>query len=125
MMFEYYYITDDNNNSNCVVRSLCKVLNRTYENVYSELNKLANKYKLSFNDIKVFETYMKNNNIIKTNIKPDLPVKDIIFLDGTYIVFCYDKNDYYHMFPIINNVIYDKNDKCLNLYTISVYQKIM
>ena len=31
--------------------------------------------------------------------------------------------DYYHMISIIDNVIYDKNFDCMNLYVISIYKK--
>ena len=67
---------------------------------------------------------MKYNNIIKINCEEDVKVKDLKIDNGSYIVFCYDKQDFYHMIPIINNVIYDKNSDCMDLYVISVYRKI-
>ena len=124
MKFEEFYISDKNGKSNCVIRSLCKILNKEYDEVYSELCEISNKLNCSsFNDIEVFEMYMKNNNIFKINYEKDGLVKNLKLDNGLYIVFCYDKKDYYHMIPIINNVIYDKDDNCMNLYIISIYMK--
>ena len=124
MVFEKFYIADKNGKSNCVVRSLCKVLNREYDDVYNDLMKIAQKLKShSFNDVEVFEKYMKDNNISKIEFKKDLKIKDIRLDKKTYVILCYDKEGYYHMIPIINNVIYDKNDDCMNLYVLAVYEK--
>ncbi len=124
MKYEYYY-KSLNNKSNCVVRSLCKILNREYNDVYNDLCSYANKMnKESFTDISVFEKYMDDNNIKKIDFESDVLIKDAAFDNGSYIVFCYDKNDYYHMVCIIDNTLYDKEKDSLNLYIISVYKKI-
>ena len=34
-----------------------------------------------------------------------------------------DKKEYYHMVPIINNTLYDKDNESLNLYIISIYKQ--
>ena len=124
MTFKEFYISDKNGKSNCVIRSLCKIINREYNDVYDGLCKVAENLNfLSFTDIPVFEKYMGDNNIIKINYDGDVKVKDLEIDNGSYVVFCYDKKDYYHMIPIINNVIYDKNAECMDLYTISIYKK--
>ena len=42
--------------SNCVIRSLCKILNKEYNDIYNDLCKIAEDLKCdSFNDIPVFE----------------------------------------------------------------------
>jgi hypothetical protein len=124
MKLEEYFITGKNGKSNCVIRSLCKLLNKEYEIVFNELCKTAEELNCqSFNDIPVFEKYMEDNNIFKITSKEDIKVKDLELDDGSYIVFCYDKKDFYHMIPIINKVIYDKNDECMDLFTISIYKK--
>ncbi|HOZ88848.1 MAG TPA: hypothetical protein PK737_01250, partial [Bacilli bacterium] len=79
----------------------------------------------SFNDIIVFESYMKNNNIFKIYYQKDTKLEEIKFDDGYYIIFCWDKNEYYHMIPVINNTVYDKNQNYLNLYLLSLYKKII
>lgn len=67
---------------------------------------------------------MEDNNIIKTSYSEDIKVKDLKLDNSDYIVFCYDKKDFYHMVPIIDKVIYDKNTDCMDLYVITIYKKI-
>lgn len=124
MTFKEFYIVDKDVKSNCVVRSLCKILNKEYDDVYNNLCKIAEELNYSsFNDIEVFEKYMEDNNIININRDEDIKVKDLKIDNGSYIVFCWNKKDYYHMIPIIDNVIYDKNSDCMDLHVISVYKK--
>ena len=124
MTFKEFYISDNDGKSNCVIRSLCKILNKEYNNVYNDLCKIAEDLKCdSFNDIPVFEKYMEDNNIFNIDYDKDIMIKDLNLNDNSYVVFCWNKKDYYHMLPIIDNVIYDKNSDCLNLYVISVYRK--
>ncbi len=123
MTFKEFYISDKNGKSNCVIRSLCKVLNKEYDDVYNDLCEVAKQLNCSFNDIEVFEKYMEDNNIFKIDYKKGIKVNDLKIDKGSYIVFCYDKIDFYHMIPIINNIIYDKNNDCMNLYVISIYKK--
>ena len=126
MTFKEFYITDKNGKSNCVIRSLCKILNKEYNDVYNDLCKIAEDLKcVSFNDIPVFEKYMEDNNIFKINHDEDIKVKDLKIDNGSYIVFCYDKKEFYHMLSIIDNDIYDKNSDFMDLYVISVYKKII
>ena len=126
MTFKEFYISDNDGKSNCVIRSLCKILNKEYEDVYNGLCEVSKELKrFSFNGIPVFEKYMEDNNIFKIISEKDIKVKDLKMDKDSYIVFCYDKKDYYHMVPIIDNVIYDKNFDCMNLYVISIYRKII
>ena len=126
MTFKEFYITDKNGKSNCVIRSLCKILNKEYGDVYNSLCKVAKELNCSsFNDIPVFEKYLEDNNIFKVNCDGNIKVKDLKIDNFSYIVFCYDKKNFYHMIPIINNVIYDKNSDCMDLYVISIYKKII
>lgn len=126
MTFKEFYISDKNGKSNCVIRSLCKILNKEYNDIYNDLCKIAEDLKCdSFNDIPVFEKYMEDNNIFKINHDEDIKVKDLKIDNGSYIVFCYDKKEFYHMISIIDNDIYDKNSDFMDLYVISVYKKII
>ena len=105
---------------------MCKVLNKEYSIIFNDLCDLAKELNCSsFNDIEVFEKYIEDNNIIKINRDEDIKVKDLKIDNGSYIVFCYDKKEFYHMISIIDNVIYDKNSDCMDLYVISVYRKII
>ena len=125
MNYEKFYIADENGKSNCVVRSLCKILNKKYNEIYIDLCNVAKKLNVtSFNDIEVFENYMSENKIEKIKYGRNIKVKDLDLDDNSYIVFCWDKKDFYHMICIINNILYDKNNESLELYTISLYKKI-
>ena len=123
MKFKEYYICNSDGKSNCVIRSLCKMYNDEYDNVYNELCSIANELNCkSFNDIEVFEAYLKRRNTNIIEYGKDSKIKDLNLDDGKYIVFCWDKNDFYHMVTITDNVLYDKDDSSLELYTISVYK---
>ena len=124
MEFKKFYIEDSNGKSNCVIRSLCKILNKEYDEVLNGLIDVQNEINAeNFNDIPVFEKYMENNNIHKMSENIGIKIKELKLDDGSYIVFCYDKEERYHMIAIIDNVIYDKKDDCLDLYAISIYKK--
>ncbi len=124
MKFREFYICNNDGKSNCVVRSLCRILNRDYDTVYNELCDVAKELNCnSFNDVEVFETYMKRNNILSINYGKDIRIKDLDLEKGEYIVFCWDKKDFYHMVSIIDNILYDKDDMSLDLYVINVYKK--
>lgn len=122
MSFEEYYITDSNGNSNCVIRSFCKIYNEDYNEIKNELLTISKELNKDFNDIETFEELMRRHNTIKTNYGKDLLIKDLTLDNEKYIVFCYDKKDFYHMIPIINKTIYDYNSDSLNLYVISIYK---
>ena len=49
--------------------------------------------------------------------------KELSLDNGSYIVFCYDKHEFYHMVTIIDNTLYDKEDSSLELYVIRLYKK--
>lgn len=124
MRFEEYYITDKEGNSNCLIRSLCRIYNKEYEEVFNELCSLAKELKCeNFNDIEVFEAYMKKHNTFKIDYGKDKKIKELDLNNGNYIVFCYDKKDWYHIVNIENNVLYDKENDSLELYVISIYKK--
>lgn len=122
MSFEEYYITDSNGNSNCVIRSFCKIYSEDYNEIKKELLTISKELNKDFNDIESFEELMRRHNTIKTNYGKDLLIKDLTLDNEKYIVFCYDKKDFYHMIPIINKTIYDYNSDSLNLYVISIYK---
>lgn len=124
MKFSEFYISNSEGKSNCVIRSLCKMYDKEYEEVYNELCDIAKELNCeSFNDIEVFETYMKRRNTTKLDYGKDIKIKDLELDDGKYIIFCFDKKDYYHMVPIIDNVLFDKDNSSLELYIISIYKE--
>ena len=109
--------------SGCIVRTFLRLLDKDVSEIKNELFNLAQDMGYDdYSEISVFEKYLDINNYEKIDNYKDILVKDLSLDYGKYALFCYDKNDYYHMFSIIDNIIYDKNDKCLDLYVISVYK---
>lgn len=124
MKYIEYNLTDENGKSNCVIRTFSKIFNKSYKEVLNDLIDTAKELGCeSFNDIPVFEKYMEENGITKETVEGDIKVKDLTLDEGTYVVFCYDKKDFYHMIPIIDNTVYDKHDDSLDLYVISLYKE--
>ena len=124
MKFINYNLTNNNGDSNCVIRSFCKIFNKNYDDVYSELCKIQKNLNCeSYNDIEVFEKYMKNYNFNLINYGKGIQIKNLKLDNGSYIVFCWNKNDFYHMLPIINKVIYDRDKNSLNLYVLGLYKE--
>ena len=123
MKFNEFFVCNNEGKSNCVIRSLCKTYNEEYDNVFNELCNIAKELNCeSFNDIEVFETYMKRRNTNNIDYGKDIKIKDLDLENGKYLVFCWDKKEFYHMVSIIDNVLYDKDDRSLELYTITVYK---
>ena len=124
MKFSSFYICDEEGKSNCIIRSFVKMYNEVYENIYRELCDIAKELNCSsFNDIEVFETYMKKRKTEKIEYGKDMQIKDLELNNGNYIVFCYDKNEFYHMVTIMDNILYDKDEKSLDLYVITIYKQ--
>lgn len=125
MRYKEYYICNNEGKSNCVIRSLCKNYNEEYDNVYNELCDISKELNCeAFNDIEVFETYMKRRNTVPIEYGKNKKIKDLTLADGKYLVFCWDKKDFYHMASIIDNTLYDKNSRSLDLYVITIYKEI-
>ena len=123
MKFNEFFVCNNEGKSNCVIRSLCKTYNEEYDNVFNELCNIAKELNCeSFNDIEVFETYMKRRNTNNIDYGRDIKIKDLNLENGKYLVFCWDKKEFYHMVSIIDNFLYDKDDRSLELYTITVYK---
>ena len=124
MKYNEYYICNNEGKSNCVIRSLCKTYNEEYDNVYNELCEISKELNCeSYNDIEVFETYMKRRNTTSIEYGKDIKIKDLILDEGKYLVFCWDKKEFFHMVSIIDKVLYDKDDRSLELYAITIYKE--
>lgn len=124
MKYNKYYMTNKNGKSNCVIRSFCKLFDEDYDKVYESLCDIAKELNCGFyNDIAVFETYMERHNTTSIEYGKDIKIKNLNLANGKYAIFCWDKNDYYHMGSIVDNIMYDKDDRSLELYTIKIYKK--
>lgn len=124
MKYEHFFISNKDDKSNCVIRSFCKLYNKDYDETYTELCNIQKELNCeSYNDIEVFETFMKRNNTNKIEYGKDRKIKDLELDNNSYIIFCWDKKDIYHMVTVINNILYDKDDKSFDLYVIDIYKK--
>ena len=122
MNYNYFYLTDKDGKSNCVIRSFCKIYDMEYDDVSKELLTISKELNCNFNDIETFEEFMRWRNTIKLDNYQDELIKDLKLDNGKYIIFCYDKKDFYHMVPVINKTVYDYNNDSLKLYVISIYK---
>lgn len=119
MKFEYY--NPNKEKGGCVVRALSKALDKNYEKVKEELIDYAKELNFSsYNEVEVFEKYILDNNFYK--LEPvNKQIKDLKLNNGTYIIFC-NKDDFYHMVTVINNVLYDKSEVAFDMNAINIYK---
>ena len=121
--FEEYFVSNSDGKSNCIIRSFCKMFNKEYDEVFDELVDIANKLNYdSYAEIEVFEKYLEDRKFLPIDNYKDTQIKDLSLDNSKYIIFCYDKKDWYHMVPIIDNTLYDKTEESLDLYVITVYK---
>lgn len=124
MKYNEYYVSNKDGKSNCVIRSFCKLFDEDYDNVYKSLCDIAKELNCNFyNDVEVFETYMERHNTSPIEYGKDIKIRDLNLDNGNYAVFCWDKKEFYHMVPIIDNIMYDREERSLELYTIMIYKK--
>lgn len=110
---------------NCILRSLTKILDKDYYDVKEELLNLTKQ--LGYTDYRedeVLETFFKMNNIEELENFDDIKISNLNLENGRYLVYCWDKKDFYHMATIIDNVLYDKNDSSMELYVVKLYKSI-
>ena len=120
MKFQVY--NPNEKHCDCVIRTFMKLLDKDFVKVKEDLMEIANTLGYeSYNEIEVFEKYFKKNGFIKID-EEDILVNDLSFDNSMYGVFCY-KDDDYHLFPVIDRVAYDKNDRFWKMRVISLYRK--
>lgn len=115
MKYEYFDTNDD-----CIVRTFIKIFNEGSNNIKNRLLSISNL--LGYNnyaEIDVFEKYIYDNGYKLLDYK-NMLVRDLKLDRKKYIVFCY-KDDFYHLLPIINNTVYDKDEGSLDLVVLKVY----
>jgi len=121
--FHYYNPSEDK--QSCVVRTMTKLSGKEYSEVKNELIELAAELGFNtYNTPDVFEVFMKNYGIIKTENFTDLKLRELKLENGTFCLFCTNQQGFNHLIPVIDNVIYDRRNDSLDLYVISVYKKI-
>lgn len=124
MKYNQYYVSNKDGKSNCVIRSFCKLFEEDYDNVYEELCDIAKELDCnSYNDIEVFETYMERHDTLPIEYGKDIKIRNLNLDNGSYVIFCWNKKEFYHMVTVVDNVMYDKDDRSLELYTIRIYKQ--
>lgn len=115
---------DPLNASNCVIRAFSKITSKDPLVIEQELKELASVMnRIDYTEIEVFEQYLKSLNFSKLCIDyKDMRIRDLKLNHGIYIIFCWDRNEIYHMVALSNGIVYDKREDTLNLYPISIYE---
>lgn len=118
MKFEKYNPVDEK--GSCVIRTFSKLFDKAFYKMKEELQIFVNNNGYSsYNDIEAFEDYLLKKGYKKIQMKEEL-IKKLDLKYSKSAIFCH-RDDFYHMISVINGVIYDKDDRCLDLYAISIY----
>ncbi len=122
MEFEYYNPSDESRS--CVVRTMTKLTGKVYSTVKAELTALAQELGYeTYNDEAVFGQYMAEHGIYKIQEYVDTNVGELELKDGSYCVYSTNHKGFFHLIPVVDNVIYDRRNDSLELYVIAVYKK--
>ena len=110
---------------NCIIRAFSKLLDKNYTEVKEELLELTKELNCSdYREIIVFETYLKNNDVVHIDDLRESKIKDLKLPIGNYAIFCWDKNDFYHMVTLKDDKLYDKDERCFELFVLKIYKHI-
>ena len=122
MDFEYYNPSDESRS--CVVRTMTKLTGKEYSTVKAELTSLAQELGYeTYNNETVFGQYMTKHGIYKKTEYENTTVGELELNDGSYCVYSTNHKGFFHLIPIVDNVIYDRRNDSLELYVIAVYKK--
>lgn len=122
MKFEYYNPSDES--GSCVVRTMTKLTGKEYVTVKAELTDLAKKLGLeTYNDEVVFRRYMEEHGIYRIKENDNTTVGELELNEGMYCIYSTNHNGFFHLIPVIDNVIYDRRNDSLQLYVIAIYKK--
>ena len=122
MEFEYYNPSDESRS--CVVRTMTKLTGKEYSTVKAELTALAQELGYeTYNEEAVFGQYMAEHGIYKIQEYVDTTVGELELKDGFYCVYSTNHKGFFHLMPVVDNVIYDRRNDSIELYVISVYKK--
>ena len=122
MNFEYYNPSDESRS--CVVRTLTKLTGKEYSTVKAELDALAQELGYeTYNEAAVFERYMAKHSIYKMKEYENITVGELELNGGSYCVYSTNQNGFFHLIPVVDNVIYDRRNDSTELFVIAVYKK--
>lgn len=124
MRFEYYSPSDEKRS--CVVRTMTKLTGKGYSTVGSELTAMAQSLACdTYNDERVFGEYMASHGIYRLEGYEGSAVGELVLDDGEYCVYATNRDGFYHLIPVVDDVIYDRKDDSRGLYVIAVYKKMI
>lgn len=104
----------------CVIRTFSKLFNKDFNEMKEELLNFIDKNNYnSYNDIEAFERFLMSNGYKKIDMNEE-KIKDLNINYKKCAIFCH-KDNFYHMISFVNGVIFDKDDRCLELNTITIY----
>ena len=122
MDFAYYNPSDEKRS--CVVRTMTKLTGKDYQTVRQELTALAEETGYpDYNEPTVFEQYLAEHDYFRCMDDCGVQVKELMLSDGAFCVFCTNHEEFYHLMPVIDGVIYDRRNDCQELYVLAVYRK--
>lgn len=122
MRFEHYNPSDESRS--CVVRTMTKLTGKEYSVVKAELTELAKQAGCdTYNNETVFERYMAEQGIYKLEGCGGMTVDELELGGGAYCVYSTNRDGFYHLFPVVDSVIYDRRDDSRGLWVINVYKK--
>ncbi|MBQ6323838.1 MAG: hypothetical protein IJI22_03295 [Bacilli bacterium] len=117
LKYEHYNPVDEK--GGCIVRTMSKLFDKDYEIVKEELISLSKELGYEdYHETEVFEKYLEKYNYEKQEL--NIFVSELN-LKGKYAVLCH-KGDNYHMFAIIDGVVYDKSLKYLDMEVVCLYK---
>ena len=120
MKFQEY--NPNSKHCDCIIRTFMKLLDEDYITVKGDLDEIAHSMGYdTYNETEVFEKYFDKNGYQKIDAE-DILVNDLSFDNANYGVYCY-KDDDYHLFPVIDRVAYDKNERFWKMRVINLYRK--
>lgn len=122
MEFAYYNPSDESRS--CVVRTMTKLTGKAYQTVKEELTALAAALGYpEYNEPAVFERYMAAHGIFRCMEDCGMQVNALSLGSGTFCVFSTNRTGFFHLFPVIDGVIYDRKNAYQELDVLAVYEK--
>lgn len=122
MKFAYYNPSDESRS--CVVRTLTKLTGKAYQTVKDELTALASETGYpEYNEPAVFERYLAEHGFLRCMDDCGIAVRELRLEKGAYCVFCTNGEEFCHLLPVVDGVIYDRRDDCRGLLVLAVYRK--
>lgn len=118
MKFEKYNPADEK--GACVIRTFSKLFNKNFFDMKNELVRFIEDNNFnSYNDIEAFETFLLNKGYKKLDMNEEIIRK--LNLEYRKCALLCHKDDFYHMVSIVDGIVFDKDDRSLDMNAIALY----